>query len=706
MTDKEIYKSLKRDFFVKELEAKGIDCSGLSLEDVLILAEENNVTGINDINSEPLEKTAEKIQFTQPEELLKENPVTEEFRENDKTMCIAVNSVDACYKLLYDKLSSDEHIIPIDKYTLKQLINRAKEVDIELYNKAYSLYPGIINDNTHDSGESFMEEFAKEMDDEISKGREEIEKSKAYLENLLKSNGIDTKDLSYTYMLDLAAKLQKDLEPKEEETKVIEETHEEKHIWDDSEISKDYKEEPSEEVTITVPKELEHPAIAEIQDLIKKVDSVINPKEEQLTRRQKILKGFLVKELSAIESVDKEWLKNAPYEDIINKANEFPHIIDVFGASPEFEEYKKVTEEAINKVIDFVAGRQEEMLSDITETKINENLYYNHFPGAINETNLREINKQLQEEKKAKEEKHTKYINALLLNKSFMQGFLYSKTDIGVLRLSNMSYNELLDECKKFVGFKNSLETRFDFIEDPEWTNTMSDIAKNACDCTEEYTSNDDAFTIIVPKNEDILCSAIRNICEDYMCGLFPKSLETIAKSVDSTRLQLTKEENSPNSKEDKMLITFQGETTVVPYGNMLYNMICEVLWYKITANCKLEYLGDVNILAHAILGGIKNPIVANIDGHDVDRIKELIQALSLKFGINEPEYKKATVSDLSSLSTKTLHDELIKRGGVEAYWIGPDTSYTVDIANPTDTCHKALYFNGSGPLWLIFNYD
>lgn len=550
MTDKEIYKSLKRDFFVKELEAKGIDCSGLSLEDVLILAEENNVTGINDINPEPREKPAEKNPFAQPEELLKDTNVFEPMPE-------------------------------------------AK----------------VMEDVPELKKEDFMEEFAKEMDDEISKGREEIEKSKAYLENLLKSNGIDTKDLTYTYMLDLAAKLQKDLEPKEEEK--IEETPEEKHIWDDSEISKDYKEEPSEEATITVPKELEHPAIAEIQDLIKKVDAVINPKEEQLTRRQKILKGFLVKELSAIESIDKEWLKNAPYEDIINKANEFPHIIDAFGVSPEFEEYKKITNEAVNKVIDFVAGRQEEMLSDITETKINENLYCNHFPGAINESKVHEVNKWLQEDKKSKEEKPNNHPSALLLNKSFMQGFLYSKTDIGVLRLNNMSYSELLDECKKFVGFKNSLETRFDFIEDPEWTNTMSDIAKNACDCAEEYTSNDDALTIIVPKNEDILCSVIRNICEDYMCGLFPKSFETIAKSVESTRLQLAKEENSPNSN-----------------------------------------------------------------------------------------------NTLSSISTKELQEELIKREGVESYWLSPDSSYTLDIGKPANSCHSAVYVNGGGPLWIIFNKD
>ena len=582
MTEKEIYRSLKRDFFVKELEAKGIDCSGLSLEDVLILAEENKIAGIDDINPEPLEKPAERIQFDQPEELLKDTNVFEPMPE-----------------------------------------------------------PKVMEDVPELKKEDFMEVYAKEMDDEISKGREEIETSKAYLENLLKSNGIDTKDLSYTYMLDLAAKLQKDLEPKEEETKVFEEDSDEKHIWDDSEISKDYKEEPSETLMIKIPEkeELEHPPIAEIQDLIKKVDTVINPKEEQLTRRQKILKGFLVKELSAIETVDKEWLKNASYEDIINKANEFPHIIDVFGTSPEFEEYKKVTEEAINKVIDFVAGRQDDMLSDIAESKINENIYCSQLPGVINETKLREINKQLQGEKKSKEEKPIKHTNALLLNKSFMQGFLYSKTDIGVFRLSNMSYSELLEECKKFVGFKNSLENRFDFIEDPEWTNTLKDYM-------------------------------------DY------------------------------NSKEDEMSITFQGETTVVPYNNTLYNMICEVLWYQTTANLKLEYLGDVNILAHAVLGAIKKPIMVDLRSHDIDRVKEVIEALSLKFKIEDSECKGSSSSDLSSISTKELQEELIKREGVESYWLSPDSSYTLDIGKPANSCHSAVYVNGGGPLWIIFNKD
>lgn len=474
MIEKEMYRLLTRDFFVKELEAKGIDCTGLSLEEVLALAEKNNIAGADCINPKLLETSKEEDEKhvdLQPEEVFNETP--EEVSEPKK--------------------------------------------------------------------EDFMEEYAKEMDDEISKGREEIETSKAYLENLLKSNGIDTKDLSYTYMLDLAAKLQKNLEPKEEETKVIEETSEEKHIWDDSEISKDYKEDPSEPLMIKVP---EHPPIAEIEDMVKKINTVIKPKEEHLTRRQKILKGFLVKELSLIESIDKEWLKIASYEDIINRANEYPHIIDVFGVSPEFEEYKKVTDEAINKVIDFVAGRKDDMIDDITETKIIENIWSNHLPGSMAELKMRDLNERLSSSK-LQEENHTP--SAMVVNRSFMQGFLYSKTDIGILRLNNMSNEELFEECKKFVGFKSSLD-KFNFIVD---------LVECECECE----------------------------CEEL-----PKS-DTVNKSI-------------------------------------------------------------------------------------------------------------------KDYSTKELTDELFTRGGIESYWLGPNSTYTLDIAKPEDSVHTNMYYNGSGPLWIIFNYD
>mgnify|MGYP000952481552 CR=1 FL=1 len=483
MTEKEIYRSLKRDFFVKELEAKGIDCSGLSLEEVLALAEENNVAGIKDIKPEIFEESKEEKHVDlQPEEVFE------------------------------------------DAFTMGPM------PEPKVYDDAKELDANKIN-------ESFMKEYAKEMDDEISKGREEIETSKAYLENLLKSNGIDTKDLSYTYMLDLAAKLQKNLEPKEEETKVIEENPEEKHIWDDSEISKDYKEDPSEPLMIKVPK---HPPIAEIEDMVKKINAVIKPKEEHLTRRQKILKGFLVKELSLIESIDKEWLKIASYEDIINRANEYPHIIDVFGVSPEFEEYKKVTDEAINKVIDFVAGRKDDMIDDITETKIIENIWSNHLPGSMAELKMRDLNERLSSNK-PKEENHTP--SAMVVNRSFMQGFLYSKTDIGILRLNNMSNEELFEECKKFVGFKSSLD-KFNFIVDLV-----------ECECEE-----------------------------------LPKS-DTVNRSI-------------------------------------------------------------------------------------------------------------------KDYSTKELQDELISREGVESYWLSPDSSYTLDIGKPANSCHSAVYVNGGGPLWIIFNKD
>lgn len=483
MIEKEMYRSLTRDFFVKELEAKGIDCSGLSLEEVLALAEKNNIAGADCINPKLLETSKEEEEKhvdLQPEEVFKETPVTEEVSEPKK--------------------------------------------------------------------EDFMEEYAKEMDDEISKGREEIETSKAYLENLLKSNGIDTKDLSYTYMLDLAAKLQKNLEPKEEETKVIEENPEEKHIWDDSEISKDYKEDPSEPTATTV------------QSVLKVVGETImskknectceecdcdKPKEEHLTRRGKILKGFLVKELSAIDAINKDWLKSAYYSDIINATNAFPHIMKKWETSPEFEEYKLATEDAINNVINFVSDRKDDMIDDIVETKVNETLYHYNIPGTMSEIEMMNLNKKLSSSK-LQEENHTP--SAMVVNRSFMQGFLYSKTDIGILRLNSMSNEELFEECKKFVGFKSSLD-KFNFIVD---------LVECECECKE-----------------------------------LPKS--------------------TPLS----------------------------------------EY-----------------------------------------------------VLPIEKYTTKELQDELISREGVESYWISLDTSYTVDIANPTNSCHKALYFNGSGPLWIIFNKD
>lgn len=73
------------------------------------------------------------------------------------------------------------------------------------------------------------------------------------------------------------------------------------------------------------------------------------------------------------------------------------------------------------------------------------------------------------------------------------------------------------------------------------------------------------------------------------------------------------------------------------------------------------------------------------------------------------PELKKEDImkeiSGLSSYSTKALFDELVKRGGVEAHWLNPESSYSLDIKLP-DSCHDSVHFDGRGPVWIIFNYD
>ena len=74
---------------------------------------------------------------------------------------------------------------------------------------------------------------------------------------------------------------------------------------------------------------------------------------------------------------------------------------------------------------------------------------------------------------------------------------------------------------------------------------------------------------------------------------------------------------------------------------------------------------------------------------------------------LNKEEIMKkiSDLPDLSSYSTKDLFDELIKRGGVEAHWLNPESHYSLDIERP-DSCHDTMHFNGRGPVWIIFNYD
>lgn len=71
---------------------------------------------------------------------------------------------------------------------------------------------------------------------------------------------------------------------------------------------------------------------------------------------------------------------------------------------------------------------------------------------------------------------------------------------------------------------------------------------------------------------------------------------------------------------------------------------------------------------------------------------------------LNKEEIMKK-ISGLSSYSTKELFDELIKRGGVEAHWLNPESSYSLDIKLP-NSCHDSVRFDGRGPVWIIFNYD
>jgi len=63
----------------------------------------------------------------------------------------------------------------------------------------------------------------------------------------------------------------------------------------------------------------------------------------------------------------------------------------------------------------------------------------------------------------------------------------------------------------------------------------------------------------------------------------------------------------------------------------------------------------------------------------------------------NDIANETSDTPDLSSYSTKALFDELIKRGGVEAHWLNPESSYSLDIKLP-DSC-LVLSLNRCGNL-------
>ena len=157
-----------------------------------------------------------------------------------------------------------------------------------------------------------------------------------------------------------------------------------------------------------------------------------------------------------------------------------------------------------------------------------------------------------------------------------------------------------------------------------------------------------------MPKNESILCSTIRNIYEDYMCGLFPKSFDTIINAVERIRSQSEEKDNVESAWSHKFEpIEHSSDNSIWTSGNEVISCGC----------CE-----------------------------DCDCEKE-----------TSSTWGKST---LFEYSTKELTDELLTRGGIESQWIAPESTYNIEIKNSSETVHRNIKYNGNGPLWIIFNYD
>lgn len=245
----------------------------------------------------------------------------------------------------------------------------------------------------------------------------------------------------------------------------------------------------------------------------------------------------------------------------------------------------------------------------------------------------------------------------MILNKSFMQGFLYSKTDIGLYRLRNMPYEELLEECKKFIGFRHSLENQ-EFLHDPDWTRTVEEeIAKDVFDYTEEETSNNDTLTIIVPKNENILCLAIRNIYEDYMCGLFPKSFDTIASAVERIRSQSEEKYNVESAWSHKFKpIEHSSNDSIWTSGNEVISCGC-------CEDCNCEKESNSTWEEEAEKAYIKPDTYRDVRVYEDSVLSDIIDAIFNYKGINGI-VEDLTETQILSITLDVIYNRKMKEYG------------------------------------------
>ena len=446
----------------------------------------------------------------------------------------------------------------------------------------------------------------------------------------------------------------------------------------------------------------------------------------------------------------------------------------------------------------------------------------------------------------------------MILNKSFMQGFLYGKTDIGLYRLRNMSYEELLRECKLFIGFRNSLEDRQDFSQDSDWklildeeidldeyglvkeatkeTNTQDSLWTSGneviscgccedCNCEKESNSTweEEARKVYIRPNkykdirvyEDSVLSDIIDAVINYkgINGIVENLTETqiLSTTLDVIYSRVKKsggyveiDDIEPAIECVNKMINIYGDglipvadneplpgykrydipenSILVPMLNSVMNLIgldkprneefnifatavnaalnSRMLSYSVNNSdiiseiineLRTYFYGDIakdgstfieeeNIVSvkvpkHTKLAIILKEIFDDYTYGDLDK-DSLCTALysvsrtiktNYNYGANKgklTDYDIHTIetainklgsmikpennpkSTISKYSTKELFDELCTRGGVETYWIAPDTNYELKIKNSIETCHRDVIFKGNGPFWITFNYD
>lgn len=531
----------------------------------------------------------------------------ETLKTPESALLNAIKKVEECHEFLSENLFKNG-IIPIKNgYSLTYLVELARVHDKELYKEVIDKFGSVIMDahKVLDKEEEMNYNFHIQPDPlESEKATDEIVNNPeyhAFIIRGLKEKGIELND-GTLYSINTLLRIAQDEAPDVFDSF--------KNIYPDTfkSIYKEYRHYESEYATLT--DALTDAGIITDMDPIYSINTMLHiaknelpelfqlfkdkyPEsfdklyvEEFLTRRNRILKPFLVNELKKNKNINHVWINNASMKEIIEESKKYDYISEAWMNSAEYKEYANITNEAINNMLDYTIGNSYETMLDtrygatfdpkffdpnpnntvnVTDKDIPIYKEWNEFrhemywlcneliinrgfiiapPFTIDKVIIEGVNNDLdildsfykvfgniklfEKYKKYGNDDFNKKLYSILnpnkdkesvlgiireninaninseeeynidnrittINRKFMIGFLYGKTDLGLDRLNEMTYDKLLDKCKLFIGFRKNMEAGI--LREVDINSDLTRCSEE-CECCDEADDPNEHYEV------------------------------------------------------------------------------------------------------------------------------------------------------------------------------------------------------------------